>query len=377
MRDAAMGAVALFVGLGLGRFAYSPMIPALVQAGWFRPAAADYLGAVNLLGYLIGAAVTGQWLAHRAPGVWLRWALVVTAGSLAACALPWGFAWYFLWRLLAGIAAGVLMVLAVPAVLARVPERRRGVLGGVTFGGVGVGMIFSGEALPSLVKLGIPAAWLILAGMVLGLTAAAWSYWSCLRPPTEVPTATGAPWHHAGWWVVVLLGAAYAGNAMGFAPHSLFWVDYIARELHRGLATGGHFFLLFGLGVTLGPSLAGWLGDRWGVRHCLAAALACEALGVGLPLWGSGGGGLAASSLLVGAAGMGATTLTSARTIEIATPAGRTRLWGIMTLIFSTAYAAAGTGYAAVYAHTGSYLPVFTIAAVGLGLAAVLAAFAG
>ena len=138
-----MGAVALFVGLGLGRFAYSPMIPALVQAGWFRPAAADYLGAVNLLGYLIGAAVTGQWLAHRAPGVWLRWALVVTAGSLAACALPWGFAWYFLWRLLAGIAAGVLMVLAVPAVLARVPERRRGVLGGVTFGGVGVGMIFS------------------------------------------------------------------------------------------------------------------------------------------------------------------------------------------------------------------------------------------
>jgi hypothetical protein len=74
---------------------------------------------------------------------------------------------------------------------------------------------------------------------------------------------------------------------------------------------------------------------------------------------------------------MGATTLTSARTIEIATPAGRTRLWGIMTLIFSTAYAAAGTGYAAVYAHSGSYLPVFTVAAVGLGLAAVLAACAG
>lgn len=37
LRDATMGAVALFIGLGLGRFAYSPMIPALVQAGWFSP----------------------------------------------------------------------------------------------------------------------------------------------------------------------------------------------------------------------------------------------------------------------------------------------------------------------------------------------------
>jgi predicted MFS family arabinose efflux permease len=372
-----MGAVALFIGLGLGRFAYSPMIPALVQAGWFSPAAADYLGAVNLVGYLIGAAVTGQWLAHRRPGGWLRLALAATAISLGACALPWGFAWYFIWRLLAGIAAGVLMVLAVPSVLARVPAARRGVLGGVVFGGVGVGMIFSGEALPPLVRLGLPAAWLILAGVVLALSAAAWGYWSCLAAPAARSAPSGGRSHSAGWMVILLLGAAYAGNAAGFAPHSLFWVDYIARELHRGLATGGHFFLLFGIGVMLGPSLAGWLGDRWGARLCLALALAVEALAVALPLWGSAVWTLAASSLLVGAAGMGATTLTSARTIELATPAGRTRLWGAMTLTFSAAYAAAGAGYAAVYSRTGSYHPVFMLAAGVLALGAVLAALAG
>lgn len=377
VRDAVMGAVALFVGLGLGRFAYSPMIPALVQAGWFRPAAADYLGAVNLVGYLIGAAVTGQGLAHRAPGGWLRLALAATAVSLGACALPWGFAWYFVWRLLAGIAAGVLMVLAVPAVLARVPAARRGVWGGVVFGGVGVGMIFSGEAVPPLVRLGLPAVWLILAGLVLALTIFAWDYWSCLAAPAEASALKGGKSHYAGWMVVLLLGASYAGNAAGFAPHSLFWVDYIARELHRGLVAGGHFFLLFGVGVTLGPSLAGGMSDRWGARVCLAAALGVEAAGVALPLWGSGAWALAASSLLVGAAGMGATTLTSARTIEIATPAGRTRLWAAMTLTFSAAYAVAGTGYAALYSHNGSYHPVFKLAAGLLGLGAVLAALAG
>ncbi|MGH9414027.1 MAG: YbfB/YjiJ family MFS transporter, partial [Terriglobales bacterium] len=83
-----------------------------MSAGWFRPAVADFLASVNLLGYLIGAVIAGHFLAHRMPGPWLRAAMLVAAGSLAACALPWGFVWYFVWRLAAGIAAGVLMVLA-------------------------------------------------------------------------------------------------------------------------------------------------------------------------------------------------------------------------------------------------------------------------
>jgi hypothetical protein len=43
------------VGIGLARFGYTPLIPALIAAGWFRPSAAVYLGAANLAGYLAGA----------------------------------------------------------------------------------------------------------------------------------------------------------------------------------------------------------------------------------------------------------------------------------------------------------------------------------
>src|SRR5215207_7251621 len=39
---------AILVGIGLARFAYTPLIPALVEAGWFTPAQAAYLGAANL-----------------------------------------------------------------------------------------------------------------------------------------------------------------------------------------------------------------------------------------------------------------------------------------------------------------------------------------
>jgi len=55
LRAALAGLCATLVGIGLARFAYAPLLPALIQGGWFTPAEAAYLGAANLLGYLAGA----------------------------------------------------------------------------------------------------------------------------------------------------------------------------------------------------------------------------------------------------------------------------------------------------------------------------------
>jgi NADH:ubiquinone oxidoreductase subunit 5 (subunit L)/multisubunit Na+/H+ antiporter MnhA subunit len=46
---------ASLIGIGLARFAYSPLLSAIVGAHWFQPATAAYLGAANLAGYLVGA----------------------------------------------------------------------------------------------------------------------------------------------------------------------------------------------------------------------------------------------------------------------------------------------------------------------------------
>ena len=58
--SAAAGLCASLVGLGLARFAYTPLIPALIAANWFSPADAVYLGAANLAGYLAGALVARE-----------------------------------------------------------------------------------------------------------------------------------------------------------------------------------------------------------------------------------------------------------------------------------------------------------------------------
>ena len=42
-------------GIGLARFAYTALMPQMVDARWFNPEQVAYLGAPNLLGYLFGA----------------------------------------------------------------------------------------------------------------------------------------------------------------------------------------------------------------------------------------------------------------------------------------------------------------------------------
>ena len=116
------GLCASLVGIGLARFAYTPLIPALIEARWFAPDDVVFLGAANLLGYLAGA-LAGRPLAARM-GARRTLQVMMLAASLAffACAVPLSVAWFFGWRFLSGLAGGAIMVLAALTILPQVPE---------------------------------------------------------------------------------------------------------------------------------------------------------------------------------------------------------------------------------------------------------------
>lgn len=376
------GFAACLVGVGLARFAYSPLIPALIEARWFTPQQAVYLGAANLLGYFLGVfssgGVTGRW---RAAAV-LRAMMLLTVVSLFACAFRGpGFAWFFVWRVISGSTGGVIMVLAAPTVLAQAPADRRGLVGGVIFTGVGLGVAASGTLMPLILDLGgVRAAWLGLAAAALLLTGAAWTSWpadASARQTSDPAAGAARPYTLAAKALLVVYGL----NVVGLVPHMIFFVDYVARGLGLGLGAGAAYWTLYGIGAALGPLLAGRLADRVGFATALRLALVVQAGAVILPVISSAPVSLIVSSGVVGALTIGIVPLVLGRVHDLVRGAeAQRRVWRGATLAFALFQAASAYGFSYLFGVTGSYLLLFALGAAAFVCALafdVAAAFAG
>ncbi|MCW8197732.1 YbfB/YjiJ family MFS transporter [Verminephrobacter aporrectodeae subsp. tuberculatae] len=360
------GLCATFVGNGIGRFAYIALMPALIQAGWFSKSDASYLGAATLVGYLLGAPMSGMLLRHYRVGSVLRGAMLACSLSYLACALLGAaMPWYYFWRAMAGFGGAILMVLAAPAVLPQHSPAVRGRVSGVVFSGIGLGAAASGLLIPLLVPWGIASAWLGMGSICLVLTLLTWHQWAP-DAPLHPADAQAQPLPAERRVAVGLLLAAYTLDAVGYLPHTLFWVDYTVRELQMPLATGGFLWALFGVGAAIGPLLAGKLGDVFGFKRCLIACFLLKSLGVALPLFGSDVLTLCASSILVGMLTPGIVMLVSTCTLDCVGARQHRRVWGAMTFSFAAAQAAGGYLMAFVAANGQSYRPLFLVSACAL-----------
>ncbi|MBN8950722.1 MULTISPECIES: YbfB/YjiJ family MFS transporter [unclassified Rhizobium] len=364
------GFCACLIGIGLARFAYTPLLPAIVDAHWFEAAAAAYLGAANLSGYLAGALL-GRPVATRFSTIFtLRIMMLAATAAFFACAFPLSFLWFFIWRFAAGFAGGALMVLAAPAVLPLIASARRGLAGGVIFMGIGAGVALSGTLVPLLLQQGLRETWFGLGALSLLLTIIAWSGW-----PRDV-VASPAPTHHSlhipAPGTLRAVYVEYALNAAGWVPHMIFLVDFVARGMGQGLQVGAEYWVLFGIGATIGPLLAGHLADRTGFAAALRLAFLLEAFAVVIPALGLGQAWLIASSLIVGAFVTGTAPLVLGRIAELLPhhPAQQKAAWSLATVFFALFQAVAAYGLSFLFGRTGgNYHLLFLIGASAMVLA--------
>jgi predicted MFS family arabinose efflux permease len=363
--SAMAGLCASLVGLGLARFAYTPLIPALIAAKWFSPAEAVYLGAANLAGYLAGALIARE-LGSRAGSVRsLRATMVLASLSAFACAVPISFTWFFSWRFLAGLSGGVIMVLAASTILPHVAPSKRGFVGGVIFAGVGLGVAASGTLVPLLLQQGVRQSWYGLGVLSALLTLVSWKAW-----PTDAPPPARAPDHvpARGRQLAVIraLSAEYGLNALALVPHMVFLVDFVARGLGQGISAGSHYWVLYGIGATVGPLLTGHLADRAGFGPALRVAFVIEAVAIVLPALSSAPASMIVSSVIVGGFTPGIVPLVLGRIHELIPhdPDGQRATWAQATTIFAVFQAAAAYGLSYLFEHTGgNYTILFVIGA--------------
>lgn len=350
------GVCATLTGVGLQRFAYAPLLPAMVQAGVLSGGEAGALGAFNLAGYLVGAAsapAVGRVLGLR----WaLRGAILLAALCFALCAAPYGLLWLAPVRGLAGFSGGMLMVLAGPAVQAAVPVSMRGMAAGFVFAGVGMGIVTGAVLVPVLLPFGLASAWLALSMLALALGAVSWRLWPDVAPPVamKLPRLRGVE----GWLVL-----SYVCSAIAQTAHMVWWPDFVARGMGLGTQASAAVWVLFGVSAAVGPAGFGRLGDRFGTGPALRVLMSLQIVAIGVPLLSHSVMALMSSSMLAGAASLGSTALTLTRARELA-PAQASGIWRICTAMFGLAQTVTGFFMAWLYATTGAHEAIFVLALV-------------
>ena len=372
-RFAVAGLCASLVGIGLARFAYTPLIPALISAKWFSASDVIYLGAANLAGYLAGALLARPIAARFGATRSLRGMMVLATLTCFASSAPVSFLWFFGWRFLAGLSGGVIMVLAASVVLPHTSPARRGIVGGVIFAGVGLGIAASGTLVPILLQLGLRESWYGLGALSALLTLISWTNWPKEDSASKTaPAAHRAPHSRQSHAVRALL-IEYGLNACALVPHMVFVVDFVARGLGQGISVASHYWVFYGLGAIVGPLVTGHLADRAGFGPALRVSFLVQAITVLLPAISTSPASLIVSSVVIGAFTPGIVPLVLGRIHELLPHSADAQraAWGHATTSFALFQAAAAYGFSWLFAHHGNYLLLFW-----LGGAAVMLALA-
>ncbi|MEE2970956.1 MAG: YbfB/YjiJ family MFS transporter [Pseudomonadota bacterium] len=371
LRLSIAGSATLLVGMGIGRFSYTPLIPALIEGGALSASQAGYVGAFNLAGYLVGALaalrIRTRWGETRT----LKACLIISLACLIASIADFGFAWLVFWRFLVGITVAVMMIYSLAIVTRYAPPGRLGMATGIVFTGVGVGILLSGTLIPVLLDHGLAAAWTGLAALgALGVGVGIWG-WGAADGAASVIPPKSAPTRPPVTPAILRLIAGQTMFSIGLVPHTIYWVDYIVRGLGHDIAFGGMHWALFGLGAVSGTYLWGRLADRLGFRAGLVLVFAALAVGIALPVIEPAMWALAVSSLVVGAQ-PGFSAIISGRTHQIVGPAHMPAVWRWMALTSGVLQAIGGYAYVMLFDYTASYPLIFLIGAGAMALGALI-----
>jgi MFS family permease len=297
MRVAVAGLLALAVAMGVGRFAFTPLLPMMVQDAGLTVASGGWLASANYLGYLAGA-VAAMFMQVRA-GSAVRLGLLVIALATAAMGLEHQFAAWIGLRFLAGVANAWAGIYAFAWSLERIAPLGRPALSGVVFAGVGAGIAAVGALCVLLMHLHASSAqvWILLGLLSFALTVATWRTFT---PQTHAPVASGTGESPLAWSAdSIRLTFFFAASGFGYIVPATF-LPAMARRAIQDPAVFGWSWPVFGMAAMVSTLLAARFGGFIDNRRVLIGAQLVMAAGVALPAALHGIGPIMFAALAVG-----------------------------------------------------------------------------
>ncbi|WP_277737593.1 YbfB/YjiJ family MFS transporter [Campylobacter coli] len=333
-----------FVANGLARFGYVVLIPIMIRSGRLNENQSIQLGIAVLVGYIFGSFFINFLRKFISLENIAKLSFLIISLSFFACmmeSLP--FIWAWLWRFFAGVASASLMILAAPLSLPYVKERFRGRIGGFVFSGIGLGAVVSGFTLPFIANINIDLVWIVLGGVVFCAFILSLFSLRTLKRSKQTIHKDNKFKIPYGLWLLII---SYILNAIGYLPHTLFWVDYLVRDLKFSTLLAGSSWAFFGIGAVLGSIGSGILADRIGIKNAHIVILFFKALSCFIAAFASDLFWLNFSIFVMGFTTTGNVTLTNALALKIVSkkhfPTSSSFLtlaFGIFQAIFSFLFA--------------------------------------
>jgi predicted MFS family arabinose efflux permease len=293
------GMFAFATAIGIGRFAFTPLLPMMQKDAGLTLSMGAWLASANYLGYLVGA-LSAIWIRLTATTM-LRVALISIVVLTLAMGRTHEPALWVALRALAGVASAWGLIFASASILPRLVAAGQKRLSGIVFGGVGLGMVLAGGT--CLIAAGFDLSsseiWQMLGALALVLTGLAWPAHD--ETIERGPVKSSAPVLTDGAVVRKRLVIVLCYGVFGFAyivPAT--FLPAMARRAVADPAVFGWAWPVFGAAALASTLLAARLSSMLSNRRIWALGHLIMAFGVAVPLVWPGIGGIIAASLCVG-----------------------------------------------------------------------------
>lgn len=295
------GSVAMFCGLGLGRFAFGMLLPSMSSSLGLNYTQSGILGFTNLIGYLVAVLLSPLILPRLGTRNTATASLLLIAASMLGMAFTTGFPALCALYVLTGIGSGGVVLPMMSVMSHWFFPSHRGLALGLVMAGPGFGIILSGFVVPKLLPfLGLlswQTGWLIFA--VINVAVALLTFTLIRNHPDDVrqdpfgriptsPIKSKKKLERSNIKLLVHLGIIFAIYGATYMVYVTFIVTSMVGAYQLSEATAGGIWAWIGLLSMFSGMLFGWISDHIGRRLGLALAfffLAIAYLLVGLTDW--------------------------------------------------------------------------------------------
>ena len=358
---AVAGLTALAVAMGIGRFAFTPILPMMQEDAGVSIAEGGWLASANYLGYLLGAlsVVAVRIRAARA----IRGGLVTIGLATLGMGLQDSFAVWIVLRALAGIASAWVLICVSAWCLARLEPVRRPLLDSTVFAGVGAGIALAGATCLAFMRVHASSArvWVVFGVVSLVLSVVIWPVFGAAdRVPARRAPRRAFAWDREA----IRLTVCYGAFGFGYIIPATF-LPVMARQAIKDPAVFGLSWPMFGAAAVASTLLTTVVRRLVTNRRVWIASHLVMALGVALPVIWPGIVATMLAALCVGGTFMVITMVGMQEAREVA-GARATGLMAAMTSAFALGQIAGPISVSFIHGAGGDFSAALLVACVAL-----------